>query len=193
MKMRINTTIFFLYLAISVISFSVFFGAQVFVLLIFWYGLCLIALYLRYKGHRFEVNNWVVFVCVFYPLLEICIKFIMLFDLIPYSYPVLNIIEHALFSGFITIVIAEIFRQSDIVREKLFTPLMVFCVVTTLGFGNELLEFAVRQYQNLHRDIYYYDTIKDMIVNMIASGFVLIILGICQLKIRIRTSKAKHN
>ncbi len=191
--MKLDTTIFFLYLATSIVGFSVLFGAQVFVLLTFWYGLCLAALFLKNKDYNFEVNNWVVFVCVFYPLLEICIKLIILFDLIPFSYPVLNILEHALFSGFITIVIAEIFRQSNIVRSKLFTSLLVFCVVTTLGFGNELLEFLIRQYQKLYRDIYYYDTIKDMVVNMLASAFVLIILNINQMKIRIRKSEAKCN
>jgi hypothetical protein len=192
--LKISKKFVYLYFLLTITLLPLWFGSQIFVLLFFWYGLGLLALYTAIeKVTDNYFRGGLLLLILGYPILEIIIKIFMFYDLIPYSYEALNIIEHGLFSLSITIVVKEVFQNTAIVKNNALKYLMVFCVITTLGFGNELLEFFIRQWQGLYHEVYYFDTMKDMIVNMLAGAGVLAFDAIWNLRSLIFPSYFNHS
>lgn len=146
--------------------------------LLLWAGLFLFITRNKLETHldkRFEKLFY--FVSIVYPAIEIVIKIIILYNLIPYSWMVLNRIEHGLFSFcmfFILLPISYRFAKRDLI----IAGLLNFLAVNLIGNLNEVFEFGIRLFWNLEGRFaaYYSDTLIDMIMNMLGSGLAWVLI-----------------
>lgn len=110
-----------------------------------------------------------------YPLVETSLKWMIEKNVIPYSWFWLNRLEH--FSWAIAVGIIFLPAYADISKKLKWWQnlILVTSLVCLLGNLNEFLEYFVRVKANLtddkHFAVYYWDTIYDMMMNMMG-GFV---------------------
>lgn len=124
---------------------------------------------LSYQEHNIYLNT-----ALLYPLLETLVKWMIVKDIIPNSWFLLNRIEH--FSWAVAIVIIFLPILTDMYKsltlwQNLIVTLGFICLVGNL---NEFLEYLIRLQLNLTNTnrfaAYYPDTIYDMMMN-ITGGF----------------------
>lgn len=170
-------------------------GPQIPVIFLIWFGISFLSIKLveteksnQQKNKTTETNpttdeqNLIKVISISYPIIELIIKAFIIYDIIPYSWTILNRIEHALFSFLATIIITSIISKKIKISPFVFTPLIAFLIVNFMGIGNEILEFIIRKYiiSNEHitdiYKLYYADTIYDFITNAIASIIAVIII-----------------
>lgn len=112
---------------------------------------------------------WII--AIGYPLVETFIKFLILQEAVDISYLVLNILEHSGFSFSLAILLFPLLKPWLTKLPYLAQLLFVLGIVVILGNFNEFLEYFIRVIIPLKKnfDVYYADTIRDLIMNMIGA------------------------
>ena len=150
------------------------------VMLICWFGLAAFIYKTRLNSLSVKERKYWLILVFAYPVLETILKGSIYFDLIPYSYRPLNLIEHGLWAMSMGLVLYPLLKNSILKLNQIPAFLLVFGVVIVIGNLNELAEFVIRQLMNLTTtqlmDAYYTDTIIDLVVNLIGSGLGAFIL-----------------
>jgi glycopeptide antibiotics resistance protein len=111
-----------------------------------------------------------------YPLIETLIKFMIIRDVIPYSWFLLNRIEYTLWALCMTILIFGYFLK-DIKQVSLLKHMLLVCgAIIILGNINEYIEYSLRLSLVSKFSAYYPDTIYDLSLNMIGAltGYVML-------------------
>lgn len=108
---------------------------------------------------------------IIYPALELLIKFAIIYNFIPYSWIILNRIEHSLFGFAMFFLLLPITYK--LAKKEIFLAAFVsFLLVNLIGNLNEIFEFALRSYWAMQSRFasYYSDTVIDIIMNALGSG-----------------------
>ncbi len=119
-------------------------------------------------------------IIVLYRIFETFMKFMIVNEIIPGSWNVINRIEHFIFSVILPLALLPIIKQT--IKKLHFFELIIFIVGIVLVFGtlNELWEYFLRVRMGLtsasYFSVYYWDTIFDMGVNLVGG-----IVSICLL------------
>lgn len=118
-------------------------------------------------------------VAVVYPALECLIKFAIIYNLIPYSWIILNRIEHSLFSFAMLIILMPI-TYKFAKKGLMLATFISFLLVNLIGNLNKIFEFAIRSYWAMQSRFgaYYSDTVIDIIMNFLGSGLALVTIVI---------------
>ena len=119
-----------------------------------------------------ELKFWK-YVVFLYPLIETLIKAAIEFNIVPYSWRPLNILEHLAWSTCMFLILMPFTKKLIAKNGKILGLSIIFGFVIVIGNLNELLEFALRIFWNLDSQklfaAYYLDTIIDLIVNLMGS------------------------
>jgi hypothetical protein len=146
-----------------------------------WIGAFLIA---RKKKLYDKLNSsekkYYMLVFILYPLFELIIKYMLVNDVIPYSWNWLNRIEHFIAAIGIQVLFYPYLRPtlSKLNLKESFLFLVFTC--SFIGVLNEFLEYGIRLHYNLTDNVqfsyYYWDTIYDMAVNVVGAtvGFFIL-------------------
>lgn len=115
-----------------------------------------------------------------YPVVETWVKWMMIENVIPNSWFWLNRVEHFCWAVAIVIIFLPLF--TDVYKQLKWWYNLVFTIsfICLLGNLNEFLEYFIRLNLNLTNDrqfaAYYWDTIYDMMMNIIGglTGFLIL-------------------
>lgn len=146
------------------------FSTNVLVLLPLWGGLvwCISAFSSEAKGKIF----W--WTALFYPFLAFLFQLWIAFDVIPYSWVYINILEHFFWTFSTTLLFFPLINHffSGVSRGK--QVVVLFLLLMTIGMINEMAEYVVRDMIGRTKVefglIYYTDTIRDFLVNIFGAG-----------------------
>lgn len=115
---------------------------------------------------------------ILYPIIETVIKYLLVNDIIPYSWFWINRVEHFLSAIAIEILFYPFLKPTLSKLNKIESFIFIVCVVVFIGNLNEFFEYLIRHILNTYRlDFYYWDTIYDMVMNILGAA-----LGFCILK-----------
>ncbi|MBD3329455.1 hypothetical protein GF357_03105 [Candidatus Dojkabacteria bacterium] len=165
------------------------FGAATFLLLAGWNILTIIAYNITKSK---SLRKFIITISIIYPIIEMTIKFLIFRNIIPFSYWWLNSIEHSLFAIFTTTLLSISLINSSLIKTSLLTALTSIGIFNVVGILNEILEFGIRLAQNLEKIGYYYDTLRDLIINLAMSTLTAIIIMLISSKLRSNEEKP-HN
>lgn len=166
------------FFVMTVISYGI--SLQFVVLILIWFGVVFVLRknYVnRLKGKRLQLF-WVT--VYLYPIIELVIKYMIVFDVISYSWFWLNRVEHFVWVVAVEILLMPAFSRT--LKKLSWKESMVFVVSAMVFIGNlnEFMEYILRAYLGFgSRDkfgLYYWDTIYDQVVNLAGAvvGFILI-------------------
>lgn len=145
-----------------------------------WFGLFFTFRFTHLESKlSYQEHNIYLTTVLLYPLLETAVKWMIVKDIIPNSWVLLNRIEH--FSWAVAMVIIFLPILTDIYKnlnlwQNLIVTLGFICL---LGNLNEFLEYLIRLQLNLTNTnrfaAYYPDTVYDMMMNIIGgfTGFLI--------------------
>jgi hypothetical protein len=113
-----------------------------------------------------------------YPVIETVIKLAIIYDFVPYSWFILNRIEHIAFGLFMSLLLFPAFARA---KPRTFPEnlLLVSSLVLLAGTLNEIIEYAVRIFLSnfeFRSRLYYTDTIYDLVMNLVGIALALGIL-----------------
>jgi len=125
---------------------------------------------------EYEKKSYLITI-VTYPILETFIKWMIIGNVIPYSWFWLNRLEHFLASLSIGILFYPFLKQT--LRKLNTWECLIFwvCFVNMIGVGNEIFEYVIRHYMGIYEQpLYYLDTIHDMTTNIFGAltGFFIL-------------------
>lgn len=145
-------------------------------MLFIWFSL---ALWIKYKNidKNLTTSEYNLFLATIYlyPFLETVLKYMITEDVIPYSWSLLNRIEHFSWSFATGILIYPLLKP--VLHKLSLLPALLYFVgiITMIGNCNEFFEFLVRYIENHLSDparqaIYYWDTIFDLGINILGAA-----------------------
>lgn len=153
---------------------------QFVVLVLIWFG---IVFFLRKNyvdrltGTQLQLFWAVVYL---YPILELILKYMIVFDVISYSWFWLNRLEHFVWVVAVEILLMPVFSHTLKKLNWKESLVFVVSVMVLIGNLNEFMEYILRAYLGVgSRDkfgLYYWDTIYDQVVNLTGAvvGFILV-------------------
>lgn len=113
------------------------------------------------------------YIALAYPLVELGLKFLIIRNVVPYSWSFLNRGEHFMWAFSLTILIYPILYKTHIKLRKSEWLIFSIGLVTIVGVGNELFEYVARLKMGFtdieHFSVYYNDTIWDLFINFLGS------------------------
>jgi len=176
-----NSNLFLIFFATSLFLFSFTIFSTWVAMVCIWFGLffCFRFTRLELKLSPKEHNLYLATVLL-YPLGESLIKWMMIKDIIAFSWFLLNRLEH--FSWAVAMVIIFLPTYTDAWKRWEWWQALIYVIglIGIIGNLNEFMEYFMRvrtgllDYKNF--GLYYWDTIYDMIMNMLGSfvGFVVV-------------------
>lgn len=141
-----------------------------------WFGLFFIFRFTKLESKLSDKEHKLYLATVLlYPVVETGIKWMIVKNVIPYSWFWLNRLEH--FSWAIAVTILFLPTYTDIWKNLKWWQSMIFVVglVCILGNFNEFFEYGLRMGNSKNFAAFYWDTIYDMMINMMGGlvGFVV--------------------
>lgn len=124
-------------------------------------------------------NAKVQVLCLSYPIVESGLKLLINNNVIPYSWELLNRVEHTMFSVCLTALMWFLLRfNTNNKLSLLYKGLIVVGIVVVIGNFNEFWEAFLRDVF-VNPDIskqaaYYWDTIIDMVMNLLGSSLMVL-------------------
>lgn len=166
---------YLLYAGLTTILIPFKFGAATFILLSGWNILTIITLQ---TTKSLKQKRAILILGVLYPIVETSIKFIIFRNIIPYSYIWINSIEHGLFAVVTTSLLTMSTINSKFIKSRFIEVIFAISVFNLIGILNEILEFSIRYTNKLEKIGYYYDTLRDLIINLVMSTIAGIIIAL---------------
>jgi len=172
----------------ALLSFSVFYLWSTWTLMVaLWLG---VVFWVAIKGidqNLPEQSRKIFWFTVFvYPLVESFLKWLIVADIIPYSWDIINRIEHFLWVMALGVILFPFLRGILAKLEYLERVLFLFGFLMSLGIFNELFEFLLRIWQNKPLQLlgadYYVDTVFDFGMNILGGTLISLILALTELK-----------
>lgn len=151
--------------AITLVNLDVF-GVQAFLASAAWGAMAIYAVSITKNK---TINRFLKPSIFIYPIFEFILKLSILTNLVPYSWRTLNIVEHGIYSGFITIFVF-IFIKTKLPRQPKLGLIFSILTVNLVGVINEIIEYILRTYQGLELLAYYPDSIIDLATNLVFAG-----------------------
>lgn len=187
----IKPTWFWLFFAtcLIVFSFTVF---STWVLMVgIWFGLFFIFRFTQLEAKLSEEEQRIYLTTVLlYPLIESWIKWMIIKNIIPYSWFWLNRLEHFSWALAVVILFLPLYRDVWNILNWWQNLIFVIGLICILGNLNEFLEYFLRSQSQNYRALaaYYWDTIYDMMINIVG-GFVGFVVLRWQTRSQIRSAQ----
>jgi hypothetical protein len=168
---------------VTTIATGIVLGIQFLILLIGWYTISIIT-YFSKESH--VAKERIILVTISYPVIEIILKIFLNYNVIPFSWLMINRLEHIIFSALLTYFVYIIIDKNKIVNSKFGASIFVFSLINVFGIINEFIEYFIRIYflkftsetYLTKFSAYYSDTIFDLAMNFISAFLVLLLISI---------------
>jgi hypothetical protein len=155
---------------------ALFFSLQWIIVSTAWFLVAFLACFLATSHNYSKLIKSTVLVAILYPIIETILKMVIFYDLIPYSYEILNRIEHFSWAFFFTILLFPVFKYFlKGINNKIVLFIVIISFVCLIGTFNEIFEFLLRTMWNLYDATYYQDTILDTVINFAGTSIATLI------------------
>jgi hypothetical protein len=162
----------FLIFSIPLLVFGYWLSPLWFIMLFVWVSM---TVFIKMKRYNVELSlyerNAFEYTIYLYPLIETILKFMIVKDIIPYSWFILNRIEHFSWAFVMGILILPLLKNKLKTKDIVLQGLVFIGLVIIIGNINEFFEYFIRIFiikpDDYYRiSLYYSDTIIDLIVNV---------------------------
>lgn len=141
-----------------------------------WFGVFFLFRFLNLEAKLTNKEHQLYLKTMFiYPLIETLITWTIKKDIVPYSWHVLNRLEHFGTSVALVIILLPVFTEVWASLKWWQSLVFIIGLVCLIGNVNEFFEYSLRAccktYSDIKYAVYYWDTIYDMVMN-IAGGLV---------------------
>jgi hypothetical protein len=144
---------------------------------VLWFALAFI-ISLQFKSSiQSRTRNAYFITAISYLVLESIIKILLYYTIVPGSWVFFNSIEHLLWSFAFGLLIYYYLKPRLIRLDDPNLAFLLFVgIVNLTGIGNEFVEYFLREMRGLESIVYYPDTIRDMLMNVIGSTVSYLVL-----------------
>ena len=135
--------------------------------IVLWVLLSAIIYYLYFRKESKHLQGWFFRVFGFYLIFESILK--ILLSSTENTWVLINTLEHFIWSLYFAALIYYPLFLAIPNSSKLTKSLVLISVVSLVGVMNEQLEYILRSFSGLSNSAYYFDTIRDVTMNMLGA------------------------
>lgn len=177
----LKSNLFWYFFASSIILFTLTIFSNWVVLSCVWFGVFFLFRFLGLEAKLPNREHRLYLITMFvYPLIETAITWAIKKNIVPYSWHVLNRLEHFGTAVALVIIFLPVFVDIWISLKWWQSLVFILGLVCLVGNINEFFEYSLRAcckpYSDIKYAAYYWDTIYDMVMNIAGGlvGFVII-------------------